>query len=64
MKDHARKPPRLARTKSEQQLDEAIEDSFPASDPLPTNPTSAGGPEHSRPTPPASPARRQPARRG
>jgi hypothetical protein len=48
MKDKARKPTgrREDREEAERQLDEAIEESFPASDPLPTTRTSAGAPEH------------------
>jgi hypothetical protein len=48
MKDKAKKPAgrREDREEAERQLDEAIEDSFPASDPLPTTRTSAGAPKH------------------
>jgi hypothetical protein len=48
MKDKAKKPAarREDREEAERQLDEALEESFPASDPLPTTRTSAGGPEH------------------
>ena len=48
MKDKARKPAgqREDRKEAERQLDEALEESFPASDPLPTTRTSAGAPEH------------------
>ncbi len=47
MKDHPRKPQgsRADRKDEERQLDEAIEESFPASDPLPTTGTSAGAPD-------------------
>lgn len=38
------------RKEKEEKLDEALEDSFPASDPLPTTRTSAGGPEEHKPT--------------
>jgi hypothetical protein len=52
MKDHEKKPPRAARaiseaTFDEKMLDAAIEQSFPASDPLSTNPTSIGAPRRS-----------------
>ena len=33
------------RAEAEAELDEALEESFPASDPLPTNPGSAGAPD-------------------
>jgi hypothetical protein len=46
MKDPVKKPPRETRVETERQLDEAIEESFPASDPLATTHTSAGGPDH------------------
>jgi hypothetical protein len=38
------------RKEKEDKLDEALEESFPASDPLPTTRTSAGGPEDHKPT--------------
>jgi hypothetical protein len=50
MKGHTKKPPRERRLMSEEQLDEAIEDSFPASDPLPITPTHLGGPDRTGPT--------------
>ena len=46
MKDPVKKLPRETRAETERQLDEAIEESFPASDPLATTHTSAGGPDH------------------
>ena len=56
MKDPFKGQPREA----ERQLDEAIEESFPASDPLAANPSSAGGPDH----PPKARDRRPEGRRG
>jgi hypothetical protein len=46
MKDPVKKLRRETRVETERQLDEAIEESFPASDPLPTTHTSAAGPDH------------------
>ncbi len=63
MTDDAKKPPRRTRAMSEEMLDEAIEESFPASDPLSTNPSFIGGPERS-PAREASKPRRRTARRG
>jgi hypothetical protein len=48
MKDHPKKPPRNSRALTEAQLDEEIEETFPASDPPATSPTSAGGPRRPR----------------
>jgi hypothetical protein len=45
MKERGKKPSEK-RAEADRQLDEALEESFPASDPLPTTRTSAGGPEH------------------
>jgi hypothetical protein len=42
MKDHAKKPSRERRGLSEAQLDEAIEETFPASDPLSISPMTIG----------------------
>jgi len=47
MKDTVKARRRETRAEAERQLDEALEESFPASDPLPTTGTFAGGPEHS-----------------
>ncbi len=64
MKDHAKKPPRESRAKAEEKLDEAIEESFPASDPLASNPSFIGGPERSPPSRAARKPRPKPPGRG
>ncbi len=64
MTDDTKKPARRARAMSEAMLDEAIEESFPASDPLPTNPSFIGGPERSPPAREAPKPRPKTARRG
>lgn len=43
--------------REEEKLDQAIDDSFPASDPLPISPTTTGAPNH------ANGARREPKSR-
>jgi hypothetical protein len=48
MKDRAKRPPKESKQPSEAQLDEEIEETFPASDPPATSPTSAGGPRRPR----------------
>ena len=54
---------REEREAEDKRLDEAIEESFPASDPLPTTGTSACAPDE-RPsaTPPRKPSRKKPGR--
>jgi hypothetical protein len=46
MKDPVKAQRRESRAEVDRQLDEALEESFPASDPLPTTGTFAGGLEH------------------
>jgi hypothetical protein len=48
MKDDAKKPPQEPRGLSEAQLDEVLEETFPASDPPATSPTSVSRPDPSR----------------
>ena len=54
---------REEREAEEKRLDEAIEESFPASDPLPTTGTSAGAPvDRPAQPPPESPSQKKPDR--
>jgi len=46
MKDPVKAHRRETRAELERQLDEAIEESCPASDPLPTTRTTVGAPDH------------------
>jgi hypothetical protein len=49
MKDPAKKRSKDSHTGSDARLDEALEETFPASDPPSTSPTSVGRPTHSPP---------------
>jgi hypothetical protein len=46
MREARKRPRRERRAEAERALDEAIEESFPASDPLASTRTTAGGPDH------------------
>ena len=46
MREAGKRPRRERRAEAERALDEAIEESFPASDPLASTRTTAGGPDH------------------
>jgi hypothetical protein len=46
MREAGKRPRRESRAEAERALDDAIEASFPASDPLASTRTTAGGPDH------------------
>jgi hypothetical protein len=52
MKDPVKAQRSESRAEAERQLDEALEESFPASDPLPTTRMRLGAPEHPSKVPP------------
>jgi hypothetical protein len=49
MKDHSKKPEKEPRAAAEARLDEALEETFPASDPSSASPMSVGQPKRPRP---------------
>ncbi len=51
MREAAKRPRRERRAEAERALDEAIEASFPASNPLASTRTTAGGPDHASKAP-------------
>ena len=59
MKKPLKSPPRKSRAEAEEKLDEALQATFPASDPpANTTPTSAGGPARAKRVAPGKPAHR------